>query len=157
MNITAKQLRLYAVTDRHWLNGQRLEDVVEELLAAGVTCLQLREKHQDPAEFARMARALKPICARYGVPLILNDAVELAKEVDADGVHVGQDDMSVARARPLRPIRPGRTTWAAVRCSARPPKRMPVTCPKGSWPGCAPPHRCRWWASAASLRKTCPG
>ena len=49
MNITAKQLRLYAVTDRHWLNGQRLEDVAEELLAAGVTCLQLREKHQDPA------------------------------------------------------------------------------------------------------------
>lgn len=101
MNITAKQLRLYAVTDRHWLNGQRLEDVAEELLAAGVTCLQLREKHQDPAEFVRMARALKPICARYGVPLILNDAVELAKEVDADGVHVGQDDMSVARARAI--------------------------------------------------------
>ena len=101
MNITAKQLRLYAVTDRHWLNGQRLEDVADELLAAGVTCLHLREKHQDPAEFVRMARALKPICARYGVPLILNDAVELAKEVDADGVHVGQDDMSVARARAI--------------------------------------------------------
>ena len=75
--------------------------MAEELLAAGVTCLQLREKHQDPAEFVRMARALKPICARYGVPLILNDAVELAKEVDADGVHVGQDDMSVARARAI--------------------------------------------------------
>ena len=112
MNITAKQLRLYAVTDRHWLNGQRLEDVVEELLAAGVTCLQLREKHQDPAEFARMARALKPICARYGVPLILNDAVELAKEVDADGVHVGQDDMSVARARAI--LGPGKIIGASA-------------------------------------------
>ena len=106
MNITAKQLRLYAVTDRHWLNGQRLEDVVEELLAAGVTCLQLREKHQDPAEFARMARALKPICARYGVPLILNDAV------DADGVHVGQDDMSVARARAI--LGPGKIIGASA-------------------------------------------
>ena len=92
MNITAKQLRLYAVTDRHWLNGQRLEDVAEELLAAGVTCLQLREKHQDPAEFARMARALKPICARYGVPLILNDAVELAKEVDF--FSIGTNDLT---------------------------------------------------------------
>ena len=112
MNITAKQLRLYAVTDRHWLNGQRLEDVAEELLAAGVTCLQLREKHQDPAEFARMARALKPICARYGVPLILNDAVELAKEVDADGVHVGQDDMSVARARAI--LGPGKIIGASA-------------------------------------------
>ena len=101
MKCDPKDLLLYAVTDRHWLNGQRLEDVAEELLAAGVTCLQLREKHQDPAEFVRMARALKPICARYGVPLILNDAVELAKEVDADGVHVGQDDMSVARARAI--------------------------------------------------------
>ena len=92
MNITAKQLRLYAVTDRHWLNGQRLEDVAEELLAAGVTCLQLREKNQDPAEFARMARALKPICARYGVPLILNDAVELAKEVDF--FSIGTNDLT---------------------------------------------------------------
>ena len=86
--------------------------MVEELLAAGVTCLQLREKHQDPAEFARMARALKPICARYGVPLILNDAVELAKEVDADGVHVGQDDMSVARARAI--LGPGKIIGASA-------------------------------------------
>lgn len=99
MNISPEQLRLYAVTDRAWLAGRTLEDTVRELLAAGVTCVQLREKHAPDAERRALARALKPVCAAFGAPLLINDDVALAKAVDADGVHVGQSDMAVAEAR----------------------------------------------------------
>lgn len=99
MNISAERLRLYAVTDRAWLAGQPLEAVVQELLAAGVTCVQLREKHASEAEFLALAKALKPVCARYRAPLLINDSVAVAKAADVDGVHVGQSDMAVAEAR----------------------------------------------------------
>lgn len=99
MNISAEQLRLYAVTDRTWLAGHTLEAVVQELLAAGATCVQLREKHASEAEFLALAKALKPICAQYRAPLLINDCVSVAKAADADGVHIGQNDLSVAEAR----------------------------------------------------------
>lgn len=99
MHLLPEQLRLYAVTDRAWLAGRTLEDTVQELLAAGVTCVQLREKHASAAEFRALALALKPVCARYHAPLLINDDVALAKAIDADGVHIGQNDMAVADAR----------------------------------------------------------
>lgn len=112
MNISAEQLRLYAVTDRAWLAGRTLESTVQELLAAGVTCVQLREKHAGEAETRALALALKPVCAQYHVPLLINDDVALAKFIDADGVHVGQSDASVAEAR--RILGPGKIIGASA-------------------------------------------
>ena len=102
MNIQREQLLLYAVTDRSWLApGETLEAVVEQLLQNGVTLVQLREKGASHEEIVAGARRLLPVCHRYGVPLIVNDDVEAAREAGADGVHVGQDDLDVARARAI--------------------------------------------------------
>lgn len=94
-------LLLYAVTDRAWLGGERLSRQVGEILQAGATMIQLREKTMGYGEFRREALEILPICRQYGAPLIINDHVTLAKEVDADGVHVGQGDMNIAQARQL--------------------------------------------------------
>lgn len=100
MKTVREAMLLYAITDRSWLQpGETLEAQVEEILAAGATCLQIREKHISDEEFIDLALRIKPICARYDVPLIINDNVAVAKAVDADGVHVGQDDMEIAAAR----------------------------------------------------------
>lgn len=105
MKFSESMLRLYAVTDRSWLGGQTLAEQVEQALMGGATCVQLREKAMSPAEILREARTLKVLCARYGVPLIINDSAELALEVGADGVHVGQEDMDAQNVRRL--IGPG--------------------------------------------------
>ena len=89
MKLSESMLRLYAVTDRSWLGSQTLAEQVEAALRGGATCVQLREKTQCREDFLRQAQQLKVLCARYGVPLLINDNVELALEVDADGVHVG--------------------------------------------------------------------
>lgn len=99
MKISPDKIRLYGVTDRTWLGKMSLEAAVEEALRGGVTMLQLREKHAGHEELVNMALRLKPLCRRYGVPLIINDDVQAALEADADGVHVGQDDMAVTEAR----------------------------------------------------------
>lgn len=99
MKISPDKLRLYAVTDRTWLGKESLEEAVEAALRGGVTILQLREKQASHEELVKTAMRLKPLCRRYGVPLIINDDVEAALEADADGVHVGQEDMAVAEAR----------------------------------------------------------
>lgn len=91
---------LYAVTDRMWLKeGQRLADVCRDALENGVTFLQIREKDLDEAAFAREAEELKALCAGYRVPFVVNDSVEVALAIDADGVHVGQSDI---RGRDVR-------------------------------------------------------
>lgn len=90
---------LYAVTDRAWTGRQTLAQQVELALQNGATCVQLREKELDEAAFLREACELKELCARYGVPLIINDNVEVALRCGADGVHVGQDDLDVAAVR----------------------------------------------------------
>lgn len=92
---------LYAVTDRSWLHGESLYDQVEKALAGGVTLLQLREKELDSDAFLLEAKEIQTLCKKYQVPLIINDNVELAKEINADGVHVGQEDMQVERARKI--------------------------------------------------------
>lgn len=99
MHWNSRTFLLYAVTDRTWLKGRTLCQVVEEALKGGVTCVQLREKELDRAAFCAEARALLPLCRQYGVPLIINDDVDVALEVDADGVHLGQDDLDLPHAR----------------------------------------------------------
>lgn len=95
-------MTLYLVTDRQWLKkGEKLADAVETAVKNGVTCVQLREKSATYAEFLSLAEELKPVCKKYGVPFIINDNVEIALAVDADGVHIGQDDMTVPMARKL--------------------------------------------------------
>ena len=102
MKVSEEQLRLYAVTDRHWLKeGEGLETVVEKALKGGTTFLQLREKELDEESFEREALLLRELCAGYKVPFIVNDNVMLAVKVNADGVHVGQDDMDAAEVRRL--------------------------------------------------------
>ncbi|WP_418538904.1 thiamine phosphate synthase [Massilistercora timonensis] len=99
MKCDKKDLLLYAVTDRRWLGGRRLTDQVEEALKGGVTFVQLREKDLDEERFLEEAREIKELCGRYGVPFVINDNVDIAQAVDADGVHVGQSDMEAGDVR----------------------------------------------------------
>ena len=103
MSFTKEQLReqmlLYAVTYRHWLNWQTLYEQVEEALKGGATFIQLREKDLTEEEFLEEAKKIQQLCKKYRVPFIINDNVKLAKEIDADGVHVGQRDMEALDVR----------------------------------------------------------
>lgn len=100
MNITAKQMLLYAVSDRAWSNSdEEFRSQVEQAIDSGVTVFQLREKNTDYEHFKDIALKIKPICKAHGVPLIINDNVKLAKEIDADGVHLGQNDLDIKAAR----------------------------------------------------------
>lgn len=99
MNCTKEELLLYAVTDRSWLHGRTLKEQVKEALDGGVTFLQLREKQIDSELFLQEAQELKELCKQYQVPFVINDDVELALKVDADGVHVGQSDMEAGDVR----------------------------------------------------------
>ena len=100
-NKLAKSLLLYAVTDRHWLNGRTLYDVVRESLEGGVTFLQLREKNLDEVQFYEEAVKLQKLAGEYGVPFVINDNVDIALRMNADGVHVGQHDMEAGDVRTL--------------------------------------------------------
>ena len=101
MKCDRQTMRLYAVTDRAWVGRQTLPEQVEAALKGGATCVQLREKELDGAAFLEEARILAALCRRYGVPLIINDNVEVALASGADGVHVGQDDLTVEQVRRL--------------------------------------------------------
>lgn len=96
-----KSLELYLVTDRHWQNGETLEEQVEQAILGGVTLVQLREKDLSYDEFLKSALSLKKITDKYNIPLIINDNVQIAKECDAYGVHIGQSDGSVSSARQI--------------------------------------------------------
>lgn len=99
MNCDKKDLLLYAVTDRAWLGDKTLSWQVEESLKGGATMIQLREKHLDHEHFLKEAKEIKELCSKYQVPFLINDDVDLAVEVDADGVHVGQHDMEAGEVR----------------------------------------------------------
>ena len=101
MNCAKKDLLLYAVTDRSWLNGHTLYEQVEEALKGGATFVQLREKTLDTDSFLQEAVKIKKLCACYHVPFVINDNVEIAKAIDADGVHVGQHDMQATDVRAI--------------------------------------------------------
>lgn len=94
MKFSADMLRLYAVTDRRWLNGRTLADAVGSAIRGGVTCVQLREKSLDGGDLLNEAKQVLAVCRKYGVPLIINDDPQIALACGADGVHVGQQDMS---------------------------------------------------------------
>ena len=99
MKCDKKDLLLYAVTDRSWLNGETLYSQVEKALKGGATFIQLREKKLSEAEFLKEAEEMKELCERYQVPFVINDNVDIALAVGADGVHVGQSDMEAGDVR----------------------------------------------------------
>lgn len=99
MNLDKNSLLLYAVTDRSWLKGQTLAQQVEQALLGGATMVQLREKQLDLPQFRREALEIQALCRRYGAPFLINDNVDLALEIGADGVHVGQEDMEAGLVR----------------------------------------------------------
>ena len=99
MKLEKDMLRLYAITDRGCLRGRDLAQQVEAAITGGVTCIQLREKDISYEELVREAAALKKVCGKYGVPLIVNDDWKAAIESGADGVHVGIEDAPVAEIR----------------------------------------------------------
>ena len=101
LRVNADAMTLYAVTDRTWVKDTTLMDQVKEALEGGITFLQLREKHLSKEEFIKEAREMKELSKEYKVPFVINDNIEVALAVDADGVHIGQDDMSVEEARKL--------------------------------------------------------
>lgn len=92
-------LELYAVTDRHWLGNQTLLEQVQEALDGGATCIQLREKQLDEENFLKEAIEIQKLCKEYHVPFIVNDNVDIAKTMHADGIHVGQSDMEALDVR----------------------------------------------------------
>lgn len=106
MKFDKKQLLLYAVTDQTWSNnkaceGKNLYEQIKQALQGGVTCVQLREKNLDEESFINEALCIKKLCHAYNVPLIINDNLNVAIKSQADGIHVGQDDMSVGEIRKI--------------------------------------------------------
>ena len=99
MKCDKNDLLLYAVTDRHWLGKRSLKEVVKESLDGGVTFVQLREKTLEDDKFLEEAKELKQLCKEYNVPFVINDNVDIAIAMDADGVHVGQSDMEAGNVR----------------------------------------------------------
>lgn len=92
---------LYAITDRTWLNGRTLESLVEQSLMGGVDIVQLREKNLDFNSFLDSAIRIKRLTEKYGVPLIINDNIEVCIQSNADGVHIGQGDTPLVKARQI--------------------------------------------------------
>jgi thiamine-phosphate pyrophosphorylase len=92
---------LYAVTDRAWLGDNGLETQVEAAIKGGCTFIQLREKYLKYNDFLESAKKIKVVTDRYQIPFVINDNVEIAASVDADGVHIGQEDEKLANARSI--------------------------------------------------------
>ncbi len=101
MKIEKDKFRLYAITDERWLKNRSLEEVVQELIAGGITCLQYRDKGSTLEKKEETALCLKKICDQAGIPFIMNDDVNLALKVQASGVHLGQKDCDVKTARSI--------------------------------------------------------
>ena len=99
MKCDKKAMLLYAVTDRAWVGRQSLYEQVESALKGGATCVQLREKELDDEMFLTEAMELADLCRRYNVPFFINDNVDIAIKCQADGIHVGQEDMQAAQVR----------------------------------------------------------
>lgn len=101
MNFDKNSLLLYAVTDRTWLGEETLYEQVEKALQGGATFIQLREKELDEEHFLQEAIEIQALCRRYKVPFVVNDNVQIALDMNADGVHVGQSDMEAGNVREL--------------------------------------------------------
>ena len=92
---------LYLVTDRRWLGDRTLWDSVEDAILGGVTLVQLREKEISSKEYLELAQRVKEVTDRHGIPLIINDRIDIALAIDADGVHLGPEDLPVPLTRKL--------------------------------------------------------
>jgi thiamine-phosphate pyrophosphorylase len=90
---------LYLVTDRGLAKGKSTLDILEAAVEGGVTCVQIREKEGSIREFLTEALAVRNLLKRFGIPLIINDRLDVALAVNADGVHLGQTDMPLQAAR----------------------------------------------------------
>lgn len=101
MNWNKNALLLYAVTDRAWLDGNTLYSQVEQAIEGGATMVQLREKNLQDELFWQEAVEIQKLCKAYSIPFIVNDNVEIARKIHADGVHVGQKDMAAGDVRKL--------------------------------------------------------
>lgn len=101
MKLDKRSMLLYAVTDRTWLKGKSLESEVEKICKAGATFIQLREKDITNEEFIAEAKKIKAVTDKYKIPFVINDNIEVAKAVNADGVHIGQSDMEAKKARDI--------------------------------------------------------
>ena len=101
MKCDKKSLLLYAVTDRTWLNDDTLYEQVEKAIKGGVTFVQLREKKLDEKSFIDEAFEIQKLCRKHDIPFVINDNVEIARKINADGVHVGQSDMGAANVRDI--------------------------------------------------------
>ena len=96
-----ESLSLYAVTDRHWLKNETLASQVEKAIIGGASFVQLREKNGGEVEFYLVGVVVEKFLFIHNVPFVINDNVELAQKIDADGVHVGQSDMNVPDVRSI--------------------------------------------------------
>ncbi|MEL7564459.1 MAG: thiamine phosphate synthase [Dehalobacterium sp.] len=101
MKADKRSMLLYVVTDRTWLQGNSLSSQVEEIIKAGATFIQIREKELSFDEFVEKAAEIKKITDKYQVPFIINDDIQVALKVNADGVHVGQSDMKAQDVRKI--------------------------------------------------------
>lgn len=101
MNKKNVNYTLYLVTDRSFIKDKSLDKAVEEAILGGATLVQLREKDVDSLDFYKEALKVKEVCKKYDVPLIINDRVDIALAVDADGVHVGQSDLPCSIVRSI--------------------------------------------------------
>ncbi len=95
------KLSLYVITDENLLKKRNLSEAVEETILGGADVIQYRAKNKDSKEMYQEATVIKKVCDKYSKPLIINDRVDIAIAVDADGVHVGQDDLDVEVVRRL--------------------------------------------------------
>jgi len=101
LKVDKNSVLLYVVTDRTWLNGNKLENQVEEIIKTGATFIQLREKELGFESFVREGKIVKEITDKYNIPFVINDNIDVALAVDADGVHVGQNDRNSRDVRML--------------------------------------------------------
>jgi thiamine-phosphate pyrophosphorylase len=99
MKCDKESLLLYAVTDRYWLKDHTLLQEVENTLRGGATFIQLREKNLEEETFMKEAVEIQALCREYGVPFVVNDNVDIAVAMNADGVHVGQSDSEAGEVR----------------------------------------------------------
>lgn len=101
MKLDKKDLLLYAVTDRSWLKGKTLYEQVEQAILGGATFIQLREKELVEESFLSEAIEIQKLCKKYKIPFVINDNVNIARKMNADGVHVGQSDMQAGNVREI--------------------------------------------------------
>jgi thiamine-phosphate pyrophosphorylase len=99
--VSRVDLRLYALVDPDNAGGRALDELAEIVVQGGATLVQLRDKHADTGVMIERARSLMAVLAPFGVPLLINDRIDVALASGAEGVHVGQTDMAVADARRL--------------------------------------------------------